>query len=60
LTTYGEGDLVIMSIRHYERLTAKVELYKKLGVAQAQAAAGLKTFTHEQVITKLRTRTDGK
>ena len=40
LTTNGEGDLVVMSIEHYERLNARVELFGKLAVAQAQAAAG--------------------
>jgi prevent-host-death family protein len=60
LTTNGEGDLVVMSIKHYERLKAQVELFQKLGVAQAQAAAGEKGLTHEQVMTKLRKRLDGK
>ena len=30
LTTNGEGDLVVMSIEHYERLKARVELLKNL------------------------------
>ena len=33
LTTNGEGDLVVMSIDHYERLKAQVELFEKLSVA---------------------------
>jgi PHD/YefM family antitoxin component YafN of YafNO toxin-antitoxin module len=60
LTTNGEGDLVVMSIEHYERLKARVELFEKLGVAQAQAAAGEKGFTHTQVMRKLRQRLHGK
>jgi prevent-host-death family protein len=63
LTTNGEGDLVIMSIDHYERLKAQVALFEKLGVAQAQSAAGLpagkagkKGITHRQMMTKLRRR----
>ena len=60
LTTNGEGDLVVMSIEHYERLKARVELFGKLAVAQAQAAAGEKGFTHVQVMKKLRQRLHGK
>lgn len=56
LTTNGEGDLVVMSIDHYERLKAKVELFQKLGVAQAQSASGKKGITHKQMMTKLRRR----
>ena len=56
LTTNGEGDLVVMSIDHYERLKAQVELFDKLGVAQAQSAAGKKGVSHKQMMTKLRRR----
>jgi prevent-host-death family protein len=60
LTTNGEGDLVVMSIEHYERLKARVELFGKLAVAQAQAAVGEKGFTHNQMIKKLRQRLHDK
>jgi len=56
LTTNGEGDLVVMSIGHYERLKAQVELFQKLGVAQAQSAAGKKGISHTQMMAKLRQR----
>ena len=56
LTTNGEGDLVVMSISHYERLRAQVDLFEKLGVAQAQSTAGKKGITHRQMMTKLRRR----
>ncbi|HEY3252221.1 MAG TPA: type II toxin-antitoxin system prevent-host-death family antitoxin [Ignavibacteria bacterium] len=56
LTTNGEGDLVVMSINHYENLKAQSELFEKLGVAQAQSAAGKKGFTHKQMMSKLRNR----
>jgi hypothetical protein len=56
LTTNGEGDLVVMTIEHYEQLNAKVDLFGKLGVAQAQAAVGKKGITHKQMMTKLRGR----
>lgn len=60
LTTNGEGDLVVMSIDHYERLKAKVDLFEKLGVAQAQSAAGEKGITHKQMIAKLRQRANAR
>lgn len=60
LTTNGEGNLVVMSIEHYERLKAKLELFGKLAVAQAQAVAGEKGATHSQVTKKLRLRLHGK
>jgi len=56
LTTNGKGDLVVMSISHYERLKAQVDLFEKLGVAQVQSAAGKKGITHRQMMTKLRQR----
>ena len=60
LTTNGEGDLVVMSIEHYERLKARADLFEKLAVAQAQSAAGEKGFTHAQVMRKLRQRLHGR
>ena len=60
LTTNGEGDLVVMSIEHYERLKARVDLFGKLAVAQAQAASGEKGLTHTEVMIKLRQRLHGK
>ena len=56
LTTNGEGDLVVMSIDHYERLKAEGELFAKLGDAQAERAAGKKGITHKQMMSKLRRR----
>ena len=56
LTKNGEGDLVVMTIDHYERLKAQAELFEKLGVAQAQAAAGKKGISHSKMIAKLRSR----
>ncbi len=60
LTTNGEGDLVVMSIAHYERLKTQVDLFEKLGVAQAQAAAGMKGITHKQMMTRLRHRANAR
>ncbi len=60
LTTNGEGDLVVMSIEHYEALTAKTELFEKLAVAQSQSAAGNKGISHAQMMQKLRKRSHGR
>ena len=38
----AKATFVVMSIEHYERLNARVELFGKLAVAQAQAATGEK------------------
>lgn len=54
LTKNGEGNLVVMSIDHYEKLIARVDLFGKLAVAQAQAASGEIGLTHAQVVKKLR------
>ncbi|MBW7886816.1 MAG: type II toxin-antitoxin system Phd/YefM family antitoxin [Bacteroidetes bacterium] len=56
LTKNGEGDMVIMTIDHYERLKAQSELFEQLGVAQSQSAAGKKGITHAQMIASLRRR----
>jgi prevent-host-death family protein len=56
LTTHGEGDLVVMSVTHYERLKARVELFEKLSFAQAEVAAGHTGITHAQMMKKLRQR----
>ncbi|MDP1677295.1 MAG: type II toxin-antitoxin system Phd/YefM family antitoxin [Bacteroidota bacterium] len=56
LTKNGEGDMVIMTIDHYERLKAQSELFEKLGIAQTQAASGKKGITHTQMISALRRR----
>ena len=56
LTKNGEGDMVIMTIDHYERLKAKSELFEKLGIAQTESASGKKGITHSQMMTMLRRR----
>jgi prevent-host-death family protein len=56
LTTNGAGDLVVMSIEHYEKMNAKIDLFEKLNVAQAQSATGAKGITHSQMMRKLRQR----
>lgn len=56
ITRNGKGDMVVMSIAHYERLNNMLELYQKLGEAESYDAAGVKGATHKEVMKKLRER----
>jgi prevent-host-death family protein len=40
LTKNGVGDMVVMSLEHYERQIARLELYQKLQEAESEIAAG--------------------
>ena len=40
ITKNGYGDMVIMSMKHYEETLAKLETYAKLETAEAQIAEG--------------------
>ena len=54
ITKKGKGDLVVMSQAHYERLQSLLDLYQKLGDAEALDAAGEKGITHKIMIERLR------
>lgn len=54
ITRNGEGDMVLMSMKLYSRLQLKLELLAKLGVAEAQRAAGEKGRTLRQVMKNVR------
>lgn len=56
ITRNGKGDMVVMSIAHYERLNNLLELYEKLGEAESYDAAGAKGVSHKEVMKKLRKR----
>ncbi|QGP92812.1 Antitoxin Phd_YefM, type II toxin-antitoxin system [Neomoorella glycerini] len=60
ITRNGEGDLVVMSLAHYERREALLDLYRKLAEAEATAAAGMQGITHEQMMNKLREKINGQ
>jgi prevent-host-death family protein len=40
ITRNGEGDMVLMSLAAYERLEARLELYRMLDEAEVDVAAG--------------------
>ncbi len=55
ITKNGEADLVVMSNAHYERLCHSLELYQKLGEAEALDSSGEKGITHHEMIKRLKT-----
>jgi prevent-host-death family protein len=57
ITKKGKGDLVVMSQAHYERLHSLLELYQKLGEAEALDAAGEQGITHREMIRRLKVNT---
>ena len=54
ITKKGKGNLVVMSQAHYERLHSLLEIYQKLGEAEALDAAGEKGITHREMIDHLK------
>jgi prevent-host-death family protein len=54
ITKKGKGDLVVMSQAHYERLNSVIELYQKLGEAEALDAAGEQGITHHEMMNRLK------
>jgi prevent-host-death family protein len=54
ITKNGEGDMVVMSLALYEQQQALLELYQKLGEAEAQSLAGLPTISHKDLMKKLK------
>lgn len=56
LTLNGKEDLVVMSQAHYERLQNLIELYRKLGEAEALNTAAERGITHAQLMSKLKAR----
>lgn len=54
ITKNGEGDMVVMSMALYEQQQALLELYQKLGEAEAQSLAGAPTISHQDFMKKLR------
>ena len=56
ITKNGYGDLVVMSMENFERQQAMMELYKKLGDAEAGLANGAELLESEAVFGALRER----
>lgn len=54
LTKHGKGDLVVMSLTHYERLRSMLELYQQLGEAEDLDRQGGAGTTHQELMKRLR------
>lgn len=54
ITRNGKGDLVVMSLAHYERMQSMLELYRKLGEAEALDASGERGISHDELFARLR------
>jgi len=50
ITKNGQGDLVVMSHAHYERLHSLLELYKKLDEAEVLAVTKKRGITHSEMM----------
>ena len=53
LTKNGVGDLVVMSMDHYERQLAQIDLYQKLDEARQEIANGSKGKDARKLIQDL-------
>lgn len=58
-TKNGYGDMVVMSMEAYERLTAQQDILEKLIEAEAQAAKTDIRYTHDEVFSELRAELSG-
>ncbi len=60
ITKNGKGDLVVTSMKYFERMQARLDLYEKLAVAEAELVNGVATIPHEEVMSDIRSRLDAK
>lgn len=56
ITKNGQGDMVVMSLAHYEKQQALIELYQKLGEAESESASGAPGLSHRDLMKELKTR----
>ncbi|MBI2265022.1 MAG: type II toxin-antitoxin system Phd/YefM family antitoxin [Armatimonadetes bacterium] len=59
ITRNGQGDLVVMSLALYERIQASLELYQKLGEAEADSQSEKRRIPHKEVMKKARSKISG-
>jgi prevent-host-death family protein len=59
ITRNGLGDMVVMSMALYEHQQALIELYQKIGEAEAESLSGAPVRTHREVMKKMRKELDG-
>ncbi len=56
ITKNGKGDLVVMSMAHYEQLKSLLDLYQKLGLAEIQSLSSEGRVSHDELMQRLRQR----
>ena len=56
ITRNGRGDMVVMSLAHYERLHSMLDLYDKLGEAEALDVIGERGIAHEELFRRLKAK----
>ncbi|MCC8185784.1 type II toxin-antitoxin system prevent-host-death family antitoxin [Cloacibacillus porcorum] len=54
LTKNGEGDLVVMSVEHYTRREMMLDLREKLLRSEAERIAGCRSYSVDEVSTRLK------
>ena len=60
ITKNGEGDMVVMSISHYNQIQKRLELFSKLAAAESQRAAGDKGRPLNQVMKDIKQKISAK
>jgi len=56
ITKNGQGELVVMSREHFEQMQARLDLYEKLSVAEAEESGGERPIPHRAVMITQRRR----
>lgn len=56
ITKNGQGDLVVMSLALYEKQLALIELYQKLGEAEAQSISEAPRTSHDELMKQMRAK----
>lgn len=59
ITKNGQGDLVVMSMALYEKQQTLLDLYQKLGEAEAQSNSGIERISHKDLMKNLREKING-
>lgn len=56
ITKNGLGDLVVMSMGHYDQIQLRLQLYSKLAAAQSEIARGGRGREYKSLMASLRKR----
>lgn len=59
ITKNGEGDLVVMSIEHFEKMQSLLDLYQKLGEAEIESNTDVSRISHKDLMRKMKERVNG-